>query len=310
MIVYRELASVERELGFSAKTLYGISNHISGHYHAVEIPKRDGSCRTLSVPDEILKKVQRAIAEKLLAYEPVSRYAKAYKIASGIKKNAHPHVGKAKLLKLDIRHFFDSILYSTVKEKVFPAEKYSESIRVLLCMLCYYNDVLPQGAPSSPIITNIIMRDFDELVGEWCRERGITYTRYCDDMTFSGDFDEKSVIAFVSSELKGVGFYLNQQKTAVIPASKRQTVTGVVVNEKLNVSSDYKRKIRQEVFYCQRFGVEEHIKHNNLNCTPEQYLIKLLGKINYVLQICPEDDNFKKYRKTVSTLTNRNKDQV
>ena len=110
MIVYRELRSVEQELGFSAKTLYGLSNHISGHYREVKIPKHDGSFRTLSVPDEILKRVQRAIAEKLLVYDPVSQYAKAYKIASGVRKNARPHVGKPKLLKLDIEKFFDNIL--------------------------------------------------------------------------------------------------------------------------------------------------------------------------------------------------------
>ncbi len=302
MIVYRELASVERELGFPAKTLYGISNHISGHYRQVKIPKRDGSFRTLSVPDEILKKVQRAIAVKLLAYEPISPYAKAYKIASDVRKNARPHVGKPTLLKLDIEKFFDNIRYSTVKERVFPPEKYSESLRVLLSMLCYCGDSLPQGAPTSPAITNIIMYEFDEKIGEWCGEHGIAYTRYCDDMTFSGEFDAAQVIALVSAELKGMGLRLNKRKTAVIPASKRQTVTGVVVNGKLNVSAEYKRKIRQEVFYCQRFGIEEHMKRSGILLTREQYVAKLLGKIRYVIHICPDDANFRKYQELIVSL--------
>ena len=68
-------------------------------------------------------------------------------------------------------------------------------------MLCYYKESLPQGAPTSPAITNIIMYDFDERVGEFCAERGIAYTRYCDDMTFSGAFDEREVIDFVKEEL-------------------------------------------------------------------------------------------------------------
>lgn len=302
MIVYKELATVERTLGCSAKTLYALSNNVSAHYRRVSIPKKDGSERVLSVPDEVLKKVQRSIAEKLLAYESVSTYAKAYKPAAGAKKNAAAHVGKAKLLKLDILSFFDSITYSAVKEKVFPAERYSEPIRILLSMLCYYNDVLPQGAPTSPVITNIIMRDFDEILGKWCRERRITYTRYCDDMTFSGDFDESEVIGVVREELRKMHLFLNKKKTLAVGAGRRQIVTGVVVNEKLNVSSDYKRKIRQEVFYCQKFGVEEHLAKCGTDMPRDKYLTGLLGRINYVLHICPDDVSFAEYKKSVMEL--------
>ena len=303
MIVYKELKTVEKALGFSAKTLYGISNNLGGHYHRVSIPKKDGSARILSVPDEALKKIQRSIADNLLAYEAVSSYAKAYKLAGGVKKNAAPHVGKAKILKLDIRNFFDSIMYSTVKDKAFPAEKYSESIRVLLSMLCYHNDVLPQGAPTSPVITNIIMRDFDDGVGSWCGERKISYTRYCDDMTFSGDFNENEIIEFISAELRERGFFLNSKKTVVARAGQRQIVTGVVVNEKIGAASDYKRELRQAIYYCQKFGVEEHIKKLGIeNTSPEKYLMSLLGKINYALHLSPNDNKLKEYKSIVAEL--------
>ena len=202
MIVYKELASIEQDLGFPAKTLYGLSNNLEKHYHNVFIPKSDGSRRKLSVPDLILKSVQRAIADNILAHYPVSKYATAYKVGSSVQKNARPHVKKEKILKLDIEGFFDNIIYSKVKDIVFYEEKYSEPIRILLTMLCYYRESLPQGAPTSPAITNIIMYDFDERIGAYCSERGIAYTRYCDDMTFSGDFDEKEVIALVKQELK------------------------------------------------------------------------------------------------------------
>ena len=167
MIVYKELASVELDLGFSARTLYGLSNNLEKHYHNVFIPKRDGSKRKLSVPDLILKRVQRAIVDNILVQYPVSRYAMAYKCGSSVQMNARPHVGKKKILKLDIDGFFDNILYSQVKDIVFFAEKYAEPIRVLLTMLCYYKESLPQGAPTSPAITNIIMYDFDEAVGDF-----------------------------------------------------------------------------------------------------------------------------------------------
>ena len=302
MIVYNELSTVERELGISAKTLYSVSNSISKHYRAVSIPKRDGSFRHLSVPDERLKAIQRAIAEKLLVREPVSTYATAYRIAVGINRNAIPHVGKPKILKLDIKGFFDSITYSLVKERAFPKGKYSEQIRVLLAMLCYYGESLPQGAPSSPIISNIIMCGFDEYVGIWCKERGIAYTRYCDDMTFSGEFKHKEVIRLVADELRKLGLFLNEKKTVVVDRSERQIVTGVLVNEKVNVTAEYRRRIKQEVYYCSKFGVEDHLLRNNINTAPEKYLLGLLGRINYVLQIRPDDKPFAEYRESIKAL--------
>ena len=299
MIVYKELASVERDLGFSAKTLYGLSNNLEKHYHNVLIPKRDGSKRKLSVPDLILKSVQKSIADNILAQYPISSYAKAYKIGSNVQRNAQPHVGKKKILKLDIEGFFDHILYSQVKNIVFCEEKFAEPIRVLLTMLCYYKESLPQGAPTSPAITNIILYDFDEAVGAFCNEKKIAYTRYCDDMTFSGDFDEKEVIAFVKGELCKLGLFLKNRKTAVIPASKRQTVTGVVVNEKLNITKEYKKKIRQEMHYIQKFGLDEHIKRCKI-ADKQQYVLSLRGRIAFVLQTTPNDCEFLEYKKILA----------
>ena len=298
MIVYKELASVERDLGFSAKTLYGLSNHLEKHYHNVLIPKRDGSKRKLSVPDLILKRVQKSIADNILVQYPVSNYAKAYKIGGSVQHNAQPHVGKKKILKLDIEGFFDHILYSQVKNIVFCEEKFAEPIRVLLTMLCYYKESLPQGAPTSPAITNIIMYDFDEAVGTFCNDRGISYTRYCDDMTFSGDFDEREVIAFVKGELCKLGLFLKNRKTAVVPASKRQTVTGIVVNEKLNITKEYKKNIRQEMYYIQKFGVEDHLKRMGV-ADKRQYILSLRGRIAFVLQTIPNDGEFVKYKKVL-----------
>ena len=296
MIVYKELASIERDLGFSAKTLYGLSNNLEKHYHNVLIPKRDGSKRKLSVPDLILKRVQRSIADNILVQYPVSKYAKAYKIGGSVQHNAQPHVGKKKILKLDIEGFFDHILYSQVKNIVFCEEKFAEPIRVLLTMLCYYKESLPQGAPTSPAITNIIMYDFDQTVGAFCNDRGISYTRYCDDMTFSGDFDEREVIAFVKGELCKLGLFLKNRKTAVVPASKRQTVTGIVVNEKLNITKEYKKNIRQEMYYIQKFGVEDHLKRMDV-ADKQQYVLSLRGRIAFVLQTTPNDGEFVKYKK-------------
>ena len=102
-------------------------------------------------------------------------------------------------------------------------------------------------------------------------------------MTFSGDFDGREVKDFVKSELLKNHLLLNEKKTVLATKGTRQSVTGIVVHEKLNVSSEYRRKIRQEVYFCLKFGVEEHIKRLG-KTDAEKYLHSLLGKINFVLQ--------------------------
>ena len=289
MIVYRELSSLEEDLGISAKTFYAVSNSLGRHYRSVRLPKKNGGFRNLSVPDEVLKAIQKRIADVLLIHMPVSRHARAYRFGGSTLRNAGPHIGKPVVLKLDIYHFFDSIRYSAVKDKVFPSRVYAEPLRILLTMLCYHKDALPQGAPSSPAITNIIMYEFDELVGQWCRERNIAYTRYCDDMTFSGSFDPAEVIRFIRQKLKEMGFLLNEQKTRIQKSGRQQAVTGIVVNEKLSIPAVYRRRLRQELYYCRKFGISEHLQRTGQELSVETYRMQLLGKVNYVLQVTPND---------------------
>ncbi len=302
-VVYTEFSSVAADLGIPTRTLFAVSNRLSAHYHKVSIPKKDGGTRELSVPDEPLKRIQRAIAEKLLGYVPLSPYATAYRPGACVQKNAAPHVGRDVILKLDIQHFFDSILYTTVKEKCFPADCFSEPIRVLLSLLCYCGDSLPQGAPTSPVITNIILKEFDETVGEFCRCRGVSYTRYCDDMTLSwmntSRVNARELIAFVKGELFRNGLLLNPRKTAMITDGRRQTVTGLVVNQKLNISGDYRRQIRQQMHFCRQFGVRGHLAAIRSDTTPTGFLHRLLGQIAFVLSVRPDDNTFLQYRAEV-----------
>ena len=289
MVVYRDLDSIEADLQISLKKLYTLSNELDCHYHVAEIPKHGGGVRRLCVPDESLKYVQRRICDLLLVHMPISPYATAYRYGAKTRLNALLHVGKKCILKLDISHFFDSILYSQVKEFAFPESIYSEKIRVLLSILCYYKESLPQGAPTSPTISNIIMREFDEAVGAWCNKRGIAYTRYCDDMTFSGDFIPAEVRSFAEQELKKYGFFLNPAKTKTAQRGTRQTVTGIVVNEKLSLPKEYRKRLRQELYYCRKFGADEHIKRIQAGDAVDVYLKRLLGRVNYALSVRPDD---------------------
>lgn len=296
MIVYRELSTLEKELGFSAKTLYAVSNDLAKHYRKAELSKPGGGVRRLTVPDDLLKSIQRSIAENLLIHASISPYATAYRYGGSTAKNASCHIGRKMVLKLDIKNFFDSILYSQVKDMVFPEDIYSEPLRVLLTMLCYYKDFLPQGAPSSPAITNIIMADFDFAVGAWCASRNIHYTRYCDDMSFSGDFDAGEVIDFVSAQLKKKGLFLNPAKTKLQKSHCRQCITGIVVNKKSGIPVEYRRRLRQELYYCKKFGVQSHLLRSGIEDDAEKYLLRLLGRVSHVLSISPGSREMQEYK--------------
>ena len=210
---------------------------------------------------------------------------------------AKPHIGKKNLLKLDITDFFGSISFEQVLCAAFNTRYVSKQVGFLLTSLCCKNDALPQGSPTSPVLSNIVMRRFDDQIGRWCNQRQITYTRYCDDMTFSADRPLYGVYKKVKTMLREMGFELNESKTHFISNADRQTVTGLVVNEKLSIPSSYKRSLRQEIYYTLKFGIEDSIVHGNrLNFLEDgqpircpTYMTHLIGSVQYVLQIEPEN---------------------
>lgn len=279
--------------------LYAVSNHIEQHYHSAKIRKRDGSTRHLLVPDRLLMRIQRNILRNILEQMPVSPFATAYHRGGGIVANAKVHVGARKILKLDIRDFFEHILFYHVYSYAFPTIYFPPSVGTLLTHLCCYRDILPQGAPTSAAISNLVMKPFDTYMGLWCEEQGIHYSRYCDDMTFSGDFDGEAVIRKAGGFLGAMGFGLNKKKTRVVSCHQRQEVTGLVVNQKPQVTKEYRRRLRQELYYCERFGLRSHLEaiHDTRFLGAGEagilrYWLSLLGKVNYVLHVNPEDSAF------------------
>ncbi len=285
----QDVLAVSQTLGVEIRTLYQYSNRQNKHYSRLTIRKENGKERVFHVPCRTLKFIQRRILEKYLYTLPVSEFATAYILGKKLKDNAAPHMGKAKILKLDISGFFDAIDY----EMVYAAMRnlgMSVAATALLANICIQNGVLPQGAPTSPCLANLVMRYFDEKVGAWCRERAITYTRYCDDMTFSGDFDAASVTGFVRHMLRKQGFELNERKTKCVSSSQRQNVTGIVVNEKLQVSAEIRRKLRQEVYYCRKYGVSDCVRRIGTTLSEQEYLDSLRGRISFALQVNPADE--------------------
>lgn len=289
-------------LQISRKQLFDFTNHPRRFYRKKEICKKNGTPRYLYAPREELKAVQRIIYEKILSLLPISPLATAYRKGIGLYQNARPHCGKRYLLKLDIKDFFGSIRFSMVYNTIFHTGHFPKNIGTMLTSLCCRDEVLPQGAPSSPAISNIVMKHFDDVMGKWCAEKGIAYTRYCDDMTFSGDATLYGVYRKAKDFLEHMGFAVNEAKTHFISNGSRQSVTGLVVNRFPQVPSEARRQLRQELYYFYRFGAKDVILKNHLQkfmtsdgkILQKKYARYLRGKIGYILQVDPANKEFQK----------------
>ena len=184
----------------------------------------------------------------------------------------------------------------------FPIEYFPKSVGMILTYLCTYDNHLTQGSPTSAYISNLVMKEFDEELGNWCNLRNISYTRYSDDMTFSGAFNPSELRTKVRKMLYKVGLELNNDKIHIVYKSSSQNVTGIVVNEKMQVNVKYRNKIRQEIYYIKKFGLSSHLKKCDINIDSKRYLNILYGKVLYVLQINENDIEFIKYRQFIENL--------
>lgn len=284
------------------KKLYSISNRIEDNYKVFKIKKRNGKYRTIHEPNSTLKYIQRQILTNILNDMKISKYAKAYHKGIGLKDNAIEHTNKEMILKLDLENFFDNISFIDVYNTCFPIEYFPKSIGMLLTYLVTYEDHLTQGSPTSSYISNLVMRDFDEELGNYCHNIDVSYTRYSDDMTFSGNFNPTDIIKKVNQLLKKTNLSLNKDKIHVISKNNKQIVTGIVVNKKLSIDINYRKKIRQEIYYIKKYGLNSHLKHINYLSSKETYLNNLYGRILYVLQIDNNNQEFNEYKKYIKEL--------
>ena len=284
------------------KTTYSISNNIEKNYKIYKIKKRNGKYRTIYEPNLILKQIQKQILNNILNNKSISKYAKAYHKGIQLKDNAIPHINKEMILKLDIKDFFENISFLDIYNSCFPIEYFPKSVGMILTYLCTYDNHLTQGSPTSAYISNLVMKEFDEELGNWCNLRNISYTRYSDDMTFSGAFNPSELITKVRKMLYKLGLELNNDKIHIVYKSSSQNVTGIVVNEKMQVNVKYRNKIRQEIYYIKKFGLSSHLKKCDINIDSKRYLNILYGRVLYVLQINENDKEFIKYRQFIENL--------
>ena len=235
------------------------------HYQRFLIPKKIGGDRLISAPMPRLKRVQYWILDNILTAIPVHDAVHGFAADRSIVSNALPHVGREVVVNLDLKDFFPTLTWKRVKGK-FRGLGYSEAVATVLALLCTEPDVdaveldgerlyarkgprrLPQGAPTSPALTNLICLRLDRRMAGVAAKLGFTYTRYADDMTFSASGEAAgktgTLLKAVNDIVVAEGFTVHPDKTRVMRRHRRQEVTGLVVNERLGVPRDTLRRFR------------------------------------------------------------------
>jgi len=218
-------------------------------YSTFKLRKRQaGEFREVKAPEPVLKRLQRLLLLCLTASFPnFDKAAHGFVPGRSVLTNATPHVGRRLVLNVDIRQFFPSTtagrVASVLQLKPFELEK---SVAYLVANLCCDQGSLPQGAPTSPFLANLVCQKLDRRLRQLATRYYCTYTRYADDLTFSSS---RSVFTEqfhneLSTEITKAGYELNEKKERLQTRGMRQEVTGVVVNQKPNVSRKYRRQLR------------------------------------------------------------------
>jgi RNA-directed DNA polymerase len=274
------------------------------HYVRFQVPKKSGGMRELSAPHHDLAAAQQWILMHVLEKIPTHDAAHGFVPGRGTMSNAVPHVGRATVINLDLKDFFPSITFPRVKG-IFQDLGFSPAIATLLGLLCTecprrkveYNGKtyfvatgprgLPQGACTSPALSNLLARRLDSRLAGLAKKLGFTYTRYADDLTFSGDGPAAEKTAYLLARIRHIvadeNLVMNEKKTRVQRPAKRQTVTGIVVNKRPNVPRHLAKRLRAILHQAKKNGLAAQNREQRDNFEPW-----LSGMIAYVQMVNPE----------------------
>lgn len=316
------------------------------YYNEMILRKKNNRKRIIHEPIEPLKVAQQSLLRflyhsveinKNLKYdeskaifkgmkEGLIRGATAYRPFSSVIRNAHFHKNQEMLIKLDINNFFGSVREKQIhniwrkiwnntsknntEEKINYSSEEIKKLTLNSVHLSTLDNALPQGAPTSGFLANCVLDEFDKILLSYCSKRKMNYSRYSDDITISGkklkSKEISSIISFVSNQLKSYDFQLHERKTRILKRHNRQIVTGIIVNKKLSAPRRLKKALRQEVYYLFKFA-ETHVNRHHSNI--QKYLNRLLGKINWVLQVEKENAEFQNYRNQIKDLKSKIENQ-
>lgn len=300
--IWKTEEDIAKALGVSLKELWYFAIHRERerqpHYVTFAIPKRSGGKRLIMAPKRRLKAIQRNLLALLVEKLPVGDQAHAFRRGRNIRTGAEPHVGKRFVLKLDLKDFFPSVSFARVRGLLigygygFPvastlavlmteAERQAVEVDGELFHVPIGRRHCVQGAPTSPGLCNALVLRLDRRLAGLAKRHGLAYTRYADDLTFSGDVEPAAAHKVRSAAgriIEEEGFTVNEEKTRLMGQSTRQTVTGVVVNKTLGLSRQERRRLRAAAHRVARRGTGD----SNLP-SPEW----LRGKLAYLAMLNP-----------------------
>ena len=256
------VSRIARDLLIPPRDLYSLIQSAPMRYKVYTIPKHSGrGTRTIAQPTPAVKELQRWVLSNILKDYEVHEAATAYKKFSSILKNASAHKNNRFLLKMDFENFFNPITsgvcsnsHRSTQLPILEADRHQLS-RILFWRPAGSSTlVMSIGAPSSPVLCNVLLYDFDVMVERYCRTVSVTYTRYADDMTFSCDapWRLKEVETWVKQlvgEIKSPKLRINPSKTIHVSKKSNRRVTGLVLANSgaVSLGRDRKRKLRAMV---------------------------------------------------------------
>jgi retron-type reverse transcriptase len=265
-------------------------------YVEFSIPKASGGSRLISAPRAPLKRIQRRILDEILVKLPTHAASHGFVRGRSVVSNAKPHVGAKLVLKMDLRDFFPTIHFRRV-HGLFVRIGYSSEVATLLAGLCtqrgrladgyvLWPGVLPQGAPTSPAIANLLCRRLDARLSGLARGLGGAYTRYADDLTFSfGAAPEKGIGRFawwVDQVCQQEGFIENTAKRRVLRPQNQQRITGIVVNSGMNIPRAARHNFRALLHNVRADGLAAQARGR------KDFRAYLLGFASYVRMVQPK----------------------
>ncbi|WP_053004183.1 reverse transcriptase family protein [Flavobacterium sp. ABG] len=306
--VYQDALALAKGMQIDLKALQYLAYNRKvskiNHYHTFELEKKSGGKRKISAPKAKLKEVQSWILENILHKIPYTEEAHGFIKERSIVTNAKPHLNKEVVVNIDLKDFFPTVTHKRVKG-LFHKIGYSEEIATLLSLLCTYSEInettldgvtyyvqsgerkLPQGSPASPAISNMIVYKMDKKIKGLAKKLNFDYSRYADDMSFSTTKENSKNVSrllyFTKKIIESEGFIIHPDKIHVMRKGMQQKVTGVVVNEKLNIDRIQLRKFRALLHNIEKNGWKEQQWGKAI------HLINAIeGYINYVFMVNPE----------------------
>lgn len=274
---------ISKTLAVSGQDAFRLIIRAPHTYKSYVIDKKDGGKRLIAQPAKETKYVQRMLMDTLFSRLPVHDCASAYKDGASIKKNAERHKSNQYISKFDFVNFFGSIKLRDISAHlidVFGDELSERAINDISRVSCIKHKTASElclsiGAPSSPVLSNSVMYIFDSIIWGWCQERGVEFTRYADDLTFSSNVkglcsEIESHLNLVLQELPYPQLSINSKKTIHVSKKNQRRVTGLVLSNDGNVSLGRERKRLIS-------SMIHHYVHGKLSEAETMHLQGLLG---------------------------------